>query len=219
MPFPIRPPYSLPRLQRVNTAGGRKYVTPTGNIWPSITTVLAEKSKGPIAAWRDRVGEAEAARIRKRATERGNQIHAMAESYLLEGTFDSSSPFHNEMFVPIQMWLDSNLDEIWHVEAALYSDDMGVAGTVDLIGLVKGRPAVLDFKTSTKDKRAAWIENYFMQCAAYSECYREITGITIDDHHVVITTESGNLQVFSGDSRVHLPEFIDLVGRYHSNLT
>ena len=49
------------RTEYIN--GKRHYITPEGNNYPSITTVLGEFSKVNIQKWRERVGEAEANKI------------------------------------------------------------------------------------------------------------------------------------------------------------
>ena len=54
---------------------GRTYYTPDGN-YPSITTILGKTSNQIwLQKWREKVGEEEAARISKEATDRGTLIH------------------------------------------------------------------------------------------------------------------------------------------------
>ena len=62
---------------------GRTYLSPDGSRFPSITTVLSILSEEAIAAWRNRVGEEEANRVGQRASNRGTQVHAIVEKYLL----------------------------------------------------------------------------------------------------------------------------------------
>ena len=52
-------------LEVENGANGRKYLSPDGHKFPSITTVLGVLSRASIAAWRARVGEEEANRVSK----------------------------------------------------------------------------------------------------------------------------------------------------------
>ena len=47
----------LPKLETVNIDKKRFYVTPEGNKYPSITTVLSGRSKQGLMEWRKRVGE------------------------------------------------------------------------------------------------------------------------------------------------------------------
>ena len=72
----------LPKLTRKTTEEGRRYFTPTGEAYPSVTTVLGVLSKDSIQAWRKRVGEAEANRISTQASRRGTAVHKICENYI-----------------------------------------------------------------------------------------------------------------------------------------
>ena len=73
---------TLPKMTRKTTEKGRKYFTPEGNAYPSITTVLSILSKDSIMRWRKRVGEEEANKISHQAATRGTSVHKLAEDYL-----------------------------------------------------------------------------------------------------------------------------------------
>ena len=68
-------------LKSVTKKSGRKYTTPKGD-YPSITTILGQKSKAAIMAWRDRIGHEEANRISSQAARRGTAVHTMCEKYV-----------------------------------------------------------------------------------------------------------------------------------------
>ncbi|SVB97466.1 uncharacterized protein METZ01_LOCUS250320, partial [marine metagenome] len=55
-------------MRTENINGKRNYVTPSGELYPSITTVLGELSKAAIQKWRKRVGETEANKISGKAS-------------------------------------------------------------------------------------------------------------------------------------------------------
>ena len=60
---------------------GRTYYTPDG-AYPSITTILGKTADNTwLQRWIDRVGEEEAARVSKEATDRGTLVHDFAERY------------------------------------------------------------------------------------------------------------------------------------------
>ena len=108
--------------------------------------------------------------------------------------------------------IDTNVGRIYSQEQALYSDEYRIAGRVDLIAEWNGKLAVIDFKTSSKQKEEENIQNYFMQCAAYALMFAERTGMWIDDIVVLIATEEGPAQVFERqihDYRQPLVEYID----------
>ena len=54
------------------------------------------------------------------------------------------------------------------------------AGTTDLVGVWKGQPAIMDFKQSNKVKKREWIDDYFLQLAAYAEAHNDTYGTAIN---------------------------------------
>lgn len=51
--------------------------------------------------------------------------------------------------------------------------------TTDCVGVYEGKPAIIDFKTTRKPKKREWIDDYFLQGAAYAEAHNEIYGTDI----------------------------------------
>ena len=80
--FTHQPVDELPKLITENINGGRYYVSPTGEKYPSITTVLSERGKEGIIAWRKKVGEEKATFIANEAARRGTAVHKLVEQYL-----------------------------------------------------------------------------------------------------------------------------------------
>lgn len=193
------------------TEQGRFYETPKGD-YPSITTVLSHLSKPSLEKWRARVGEAEADRISKDASIRGEAVHDLLEKHYrgenpsLDGLgIDVVHPFHT-----VRRHLDSRLDEIYAQEVCLYSDYLGVAGRVDMIAKYEGKLAIIDFKTSKKFKRKEWIKNYFMQESAYAVCVEELTGIPITKLVTVIGVDGmATAQHFEEHRNDHIKDFIE----------
>ena len=210
----------LPQLQfdlsAETTDSGRVYTTPEGNKYKSITTVLSHYGKQAIYEWRQSVGEERANEISRKAANRGTKVHKICEDYLnneiSELRLQMIMPDLKELFFKIKPIIDENVGRIYSQEQALYSDEYRIAGRVDLIGDWNGKLAVIDFKTSTKQKEEENIQNYFMQCTAYALMFAERTGMWIDDIVVLIATEEGPAQVFERqihDYRQPLIEYID----------
>ena len=82
------------------------------------------------------------------------------------------------MFNSIKFLLD-DIDNIHALETPLYSDHLEIAGTVDCIAEFQGKLSIIDFKTASKPKDRDDIHNYFMQCAAYSVAFEELTKIPV----------------------------------------
>ena len=69
--------HNFKQLERIDGPNGRVYNTPSGNKYPSVTSVVGLLNQDEIKAWRARVGEEEANRISARASKRGTQIHSL----------------------------------------------------------------------------------------------------------------------------------------------
>ena len=182
----------------------RFYVTPDGNKYPSITTVLGGRAKEGIMAWRKRVGEDVANNIMRTAAKRGTAVHELCENYLNNEELGNQEVLPLAMFTLLKPELD-NINNIVMQEGGLYSDKWGIAGRVDCIAEYDGKLTVIDFKTSTKEKKEEWIENYFIQCTAYCEMFEERYGRAIDQIAVLIVCEDGGVQTFVKDKKDYLP--------------
>ena len=62
-------------LKTTTTEEGRRYLTPNGDAYPSVTTVLSDYNKAAILEWRKRVGNEEANKISRLASSRGTRVH------------------------------------------------------------------------------------------------------------------------------------------------
>ena len=98
----------LKDLKTENIEGKRYYVTPKGNKYVSITSLLGNLSKQSIIEWRRRVGEAEANKISRQASSRGTRVHNICESYIQNqvGILEGELPDAIEMFNSIVPLLD-----------------------------------------------------------------------------------------------------------------
>ena len=194
----------MPEVYTETINKNRFYVTPEGNKYPSITTVLSGRAKEGINAWRERVGEAAANRIMRAASSRGTAVHELAENYLNNEELKNQEVLPLFMFTQLKSELD-NINNIVMQEGGLYSDNWGIAGRVDCIADYDGKLTVIDFKTSTKVKKEEWIENYFIQCTAYCEMYEERYGQAIDQIAILIVCEDGTTQTFVKDKKDYVP--------------
>lgn len=70
-------------LEATTENGIRRYRTPEGKLYSSITTVLSSgKEPAYLKEWRDRVGIEEAERVSRIAKAKGTKLHLMCEHYL-----------------------------------------------------------------------------------------------------------------------------------------
>jgi len=174
-------------IDRTSENGQRLYATPDGNRLPSVTTILdrtkPEEKKKALQEWRDRVGHAQAQAITTEAANRGTRMHSYLENYVKNDAIAirGSNPYSWASHTMAQAVIDQGLkhvDEYWGVEVPLYFPKI-YAGTTDLVGVHQGVPAILDFKQTNKPKKEEWIEDYFLQLAAYAEAHNEVHGTNI----------------------------------------
>lgn len=208
-------------LKAETTEQGRKYLTPSGNLYPSVTTVLSSYNKKQILEWRNRVGDEAANKIAGKASRRGTSVHYVCEQYLLNLMNDMRMkmmmPNVKELFLQLRNSLDENIGKIYCLEQALYSDQLKIAGRVDCIAEWQGKLSVIDFKTSTKKKDEDNILNYFMQCSAYAEMFEELTSLPIEQIVVAIATEEGESQFFVRKKKDYLENLRSYVSQYHGS--
>ena len=205
-------------LESETTDSGRIYITPEGKRYKSITTVLGSEPKPGIEQWVQRVGLEEAEKIKRKAADRGSKLHKLCEDYINNDvtSFQMTKlmPDLKENFIKIRKHIDENVGKVYAQEQALYSDKLKIAGRVDLICEWNGKLSIVDFKTSTKIKQEEWIENYFLQCTAYSLMFAERTGMWIDDIVVLIATEEGNAQVFEKQIHSYQKKLMEMIYKY-----
>ena len=206
--------FECPEIQIID--GKRFYVTPDGNAYPSITTILSLQDKPGLKKWRENVGEKEAKRISQESMRIGTAVHQMCEIYLnnLVVKLDKSEKVIRDTFNRMRFLL-GNIDNIVGTEIALYSDLLRVAGTTDCIAEYNGVPSVIDFKTSRKPKKEEWIDDYYMQTFAYKLMFEEMTGVEIKQVVILIAcVDQFDVQVFkkpASDSDKYLTKLIKIM--------
>ncbi len=197
----------FPVLKTKTVDKKRFYVTPEGNEYPSITTVLSPRNKEGLMKWRKRVGEKTANYICNKAATRGTKVHKMCEDFLN----GEDMTHHKKDFLPYCLFNElkdktfNNINEVIGQEVTLYSDKYKVAGRTDLIAEYNGELSIVDFKTSTNERKDSYNENYYIQTAAYAEMFEELTGKPINQVVILVVTENGTVQEFIKDKQEYIP--------------
>ena len=213
----------LPELTTKSIGRKRYYITPEGNEYPSITTVLSNRGKEGLFEWRKRVGNDVANYISQKAMKRGTAVHHMCEEYL-----------NNVSFIEPDWWLEKQknflpfclfnqlrngvlqrINNIHAQECGLYSDRYGIAGRVDCIAEYNRVLSIIDFKTSTSERNDEYNENYYIQTAAYAEMYEERTGIPTDQIIILVVTEDGVVQEFIKSKQDYLPLLEEAINEFN----
>ena len=199
-----------PSLTRETIDGVRYYDTPTGEKLVSITSVISHYNREIFREWRARVGNDEANKITKQSTSRGTDMHTLVEHYIRNQKLPKVQPLSEMLFRMAKPDLNK-IDNIHAIEQALFSKELGIAGSVDCIAEYEGELAVIDFKTSKKPKPRKWIDHYFVQCAAYACMLYEMTGIMVKKFVIIMACENGEVEVYEEyDKR----KYINLLSEY-----
>jgi hypothetical protein len=196
------PKFIYPTSTRASVDGHRHYNLGAAKL-PSVTTILSntqppEKMKA-LNAWRLRVGENEAARIVDNSATRGTAMHKIIESYLtgqyhLDLT-DVGRNAHTMAQTIIDKGLANKITEYYGMEATLYYPDL-YAGATDLIAQHIGCDSIIDFKQTNKPKKKEWIEDYFIQVAAYAMAHDHVYGTQIDKCIIMMCDPNNLYQEF-----------------------
>ena len=212
-------PVEIDQLKRKNTDKGRRYETPSGALYPSVTTILSHKSKPFIQEWRKRVGAKEADKISRVASVRGTKIHTLCEDALNNKEEDISklSLLDQEMYKEFRPLLN-DIDNIRCLEATMYSDHLRLGGQADCIAEYKGQLSVIDFKTSKKRKTRSQCYNYFIQCSAYAIMFEERTGIPINNSVILMAQEDDGPVVFTATRDEFVTKLLDARDDYELEL-
>lgn len=179
--------FDYKKLNRETIDGSRKYVSPDGEKLPSVTTILdatkSNESKQALNEWRNRVGHKKAQEITTEAAARGTRMHKFIEDYIKTGKLSESgsNPYSIQSHKMAQSIIYQGLskcNEFWGTEVSLYYPKI-YAGTTDLVGVHDGSEAIMDHKQTNKLKKREWIEDYFIQLAAYAAAHNEVHGTNI----------------------------------------
>lgn len=191
-------------LKRETTVESRLYATPDGDRLPSVTTILEAtkplEAKRALWEWRKRVGERRAQEISTEASSRGTRMHKFLETWVKTGeTGDpGTNPYSIQSHNMAQAIISSGLnkcDEFWGTEVGLYYPKI-YAGTTDLVGLHDRSQAIMDFKQSNKPKQREWIDDYFLQLAAYAAAHNSVYGTAINRGVIFMCTPDMQYQEF-----------------------
>jgi hypothetical protein len=165
-----------------------RYYRRNGKYYPSVTYVLGYYPKGKFFEnWLKQVGFA-SDYIVKKAAEEGTQTHELCEAYLngeeLNFLDSNGRPQCNpdvwQMFLRFVEFWETFKPGLIETEVHLFSDELKVAGTCDLIVEINGELWLLDLKTSNQLQTT-----YELQTAVYGQCYKECFGKKIDRYGIL----------------------------------
>jgi CRISPR/Cas system-associated exonuclease Cas4 (RecB family) len=212
-------PISLPELTTQEINNRRYYITPTGDYYPSITTLLGQCSKDSLENWKKDIGEENAKIISDYACDLGTNFHETIEKYINnDSAFLKNATVHSKyMFYGVQDYLDK-IDNVLVQEAPLFSNVLKLAGRTDCIAEYDGELSIIDFKTSRKEKKEEWIPNYFVQGTAYSLMLEEETGIKVPNIVIIMCTYDSKPLIFKTKRSTHFKKLSEIIKQHLHDL-
>ena len=217
--------YHYPPSTRSTTDGLRIYEVGKQKL-PSVTTILdktqSQEKIDSLKRWRERVGEEQASSIKRLSTSRGSNMHLHLEKHILgEGHVDLTEEGKTAKGMAntiIEKGL-CDLSEIWGSEVVLFYPGL-YAGQTDLVGVYDYENSIVDFKQSNKPKRKEWIEDYFMQLAAYAMAHNCVYESEITQGVILMCTPDKYFQKFQIKGKEFIKyqhKFLERLDKYYSD--
>ena len=194
--------FNYPKSSRSIEDGYRKYLLGDEKL-PSVTSVLSltksAEEKAALANWKERVGHAEANRIKTETSSRGTSMHSFIEDYLRgrvnESFFETNEQYKIMAKEIIDKGLNGRLEEIYGMEETLYYPEK-YAGTADLLAKMDGMDVCVDFKQSNKPKKTDYIQDFFLQLGAYTLAHDIVHGTKMQAGIILLCTKDILFQEF-----------------------
>lgn len=169
-----------------------RYYKRNGEYYPSITYVLSYYPKGKhFEDWLKKVGYSSEYIVTKAANQ-GTEVHQLCEDYLNNKEVNFLNQYGHPQY-DIEVWqMFLRFVEFWEIykptlietEVHLFSDELKVAGTCDLVCEIeidgKKELWIIDLKTSNQLQLS-----YELQTAVYGKCYQECFNKTPDRYGIL----------------------------------
>jgi hypothetical protein len=169
------------------TKAHQRYKLADGTIVPSTTTIINELgwNKNTLIAWarREALAGNDPDKVRDKSADIGTLAHYMIECHLKDEAPDLSEYGQADIdkaencYSNYLDWEKAHVDEVWYSELKLVSETYKYGGTMDLVGVIDGKPTLLDFKSG----KAIYPEHK-IQIAAYLNLYYECHGEHLQGH-------------------------------------
>ena len=200
--------------------GSRTYAVQGLNL-PSVTTILAKtKDQTYLTKWKNKVGYEEAERIKNYSGKRGTAMHKFIEKYIQESGYEDLTPIGIEAKPMAEKIIESGLKPISYYygsEVTLYYPGL-YAGSTDLVCEHEGKDTIIDFKQTNRPKKEEWIEDYYLQIAAYAMAHDQTHGSNIEQGIIMMCTPELYFQEFKFEGeemRKYRHQFLARLSQYH----
>ena len=166
---------------------------------PSVTTILgATKNTDFLKKWKAKVGEENAERIKNHSSKRGTSMHKFLESHIQGVGYNDLTAIGQEAKPMAEKIIEVGLtpiEEVYGSEIMLHYPGL-YAGSTDLVCLHNDMETIVDFKQANRPKKEEWIEDYFLQIAAYALAHDYTHKSTIRQGVIMVCTPDLYYQEF-----------------------
>jgi genome maintenance exonuclease 1 len=211
-------PVNFTPSELIEKDDGHYYQTPSGAIYPSITTILQKtqtlEKQQSLQNWREQ--EIASDYITQEASIVGSETHKLIENYLngeeIFEEFRLLSEAHFNNLLPFV----NKINDIHGIELRLYSDKMKLAGTSDCIAKYDGTLSVIDYKTKRSNQKEEWLTDYFIQATSYGVMFKELTGIKVKQIVILVSSEKNTRMEFIKNPDDYLELLEQRIDQYYS---
>jgi len=191
-------PINFKQAELIEKDNAHFYQTPTGEIYPSITTILhetmASEKKESLQNWKEQ--EIAADYITQEAATIGTETHKLIENHINEVRQTDNvrllSVAHFNNLIPFLQ----KINNVHGTELRLYSNAMKLAGTSDCIASYDGELSIIDYKTKRSNQKEEWMTDHFIQGTAYAQMFKELTGIEAKQVVILVSSEKNSRMEF-----------------------
>ena len=207
--------------QITDEESGNRVYDFNGSRLPSVTTILGKtKNQQFLKDWKAKVGEEAAERIKNLSSKRGTAMHKFLESYIEGVGYDDLTPIGCEAKPMATKIIEVGLtpvSEYYGSEVMLHYPGL-YAGSTDLVCLHNDLETIVDFKQANRPKKEEWIQDYYLQIAAYAMAHDYVYKSEIKQGVVMVCTPDLYYQEFKvsgADLRSYKHKFLKRLDMYH----
>ena len=125
-------------------------------------------------------------------------MHKYIEAFILQKGYEDMTSLGQQAKSMANKLIENSLlpiDEYYGSEVTLYYPGL-YAGSTDLVCIHNDMDTIVDFKQANSPKRKEWIDDYYMQIAAYAMAHDYIYGSSIEQGIIMVCTPDLYLQEF-----------------------
>lgn len=197
----------LPPLKRYtgypSYSSGEQIFRVQGQSFVGVSRILSatesQRNQIKMAAWRSRVGEAEAQQIIEESRFRGKRLHRLLASYLTQRQKQALPAIAESWNYWLSLQSVLNRIEQVHLIEGFVWHPSGFAGVTDALVEYKGQLCVGEWTTAPKPKRWEWLESKCLQLAAYAAAINRVyqsDGVRVSQGLIAVALPDEEAQVF-----------------------